>query len=85
MSYEENDPRLAAYALDEADAEERAKIEEELMSDPELRELMNELRNASRTITDALGSEKLEADDLHYAQRVHVEARAARLSPRKRV
>lgn len=84
MSYEENNPRLTAYVLDEADAEERAKIEEELMSDPELRDAINELYSASKVITEALGAEKLEGDELLNAQRVRIDSRAGRLSAPKR-
>ncbi len=84
MSYEENDPRLTAYALDEADAEERAKIDEELLSDPELRDVINELRNASKSITEALGAEKLEGDELLDAQRVRIDSRTSRVSAPKR-
>ena len=85
MSFDKDDPRLTAYALDEADADERAAIDEAVNADPELRDAVNGLLAASRAIADTIGNNVGEENSLHTAQTLRIEARAKRLGPRKRL
>ncbi|MCC6797545.1 MAG: von Willebrand factor type A domain-containing protein [Candidatus Hydrogenedentes bacterium] len=86
MSYDETDPRLTAYVLDEADADERAALEEAVASDPALKSIVDELSNASRALVDAVKAEGLQSEELHNAQRSQIEARAAEIKhPRRMV
>jgi Ca-activated chloride channel family protein len=75
MSYDNNDPRLTAYVLDEADADERAAIDEATKTDPALRNLIDEIANVSRAIDRAL----LANDGLSLTaeQREQIQCRAA--------
>ena len=85
MKFDKDDPRLTAYVLDEADAAERAAIDNAMMADPELREAVDELFNAARAVADAAGTDARDNDTLHAAQALRIEARAKRLGQRRRV
>ena len=81
MSYDNNDPRLTAYVLDELDdAKEHAAIDEASATDPALRTMIDELSNASHAIDRALL-----ADDglsLTGEQREQIQSRATEQRPR---
>jgi Ca-activated chloride channel family protein len=54
---DQNDPRLTAYALGELPEAERAEFEARLAQDPAARQLVDELRAAAETYSDALLAE----------------------------
>jgi Ca-activated chloride channel family protein len=56
-----DDPRLTAHAVDEADEETRAAVEEALEESPELREASAEIRAAARLLSEALAREWMPA------------------------
>jgi anti-sigma factor RsiW len=76
-----NDPRLTAYALDELDGEERARVAAAVASDPSLQAAVDEIRATAGQLTAALKAEPLPAP----ARPVHLEpyhtVRPARMFP----
>jgi secreted protein with Ig-like and vWFA domain len=57
MSFDANDPRLTAYALDELDEAERAQVEKLLEQSPGARAAVEEIRQAAELLTGELASE----------------------------
>jgi Ca-activated chloride channel homolog len=57
MNPETNNARYTAYALNELDAAERARVEQELAANPGLRREVEEIRALSDTLTRALAGE----------------------------
>ncbi|NUM52710.1 MAG: VWA domain-containing protein [Candidatus Hydrogenedentes bacterium] len=84
MSFDNNDPRLTAYVLDEMDdPNERAAMDAALENDAALRAAMDELANASRTLEHTLKNASAVDDCLVPEQRADVELRAAVARPRR--
>ncbi len=80
MKTNHDDPRLTAYLLGELDADERAELEAELAKDPEARQYLDELRQATELLATELPKE--EAPPLLPSQRESI--LTGRLTPYRR-
>jgi secreted protein with Ig-like and vWFA domain/anti-sigma-K factor RskA len=78
-----DDPRLTAYVLGELDDADRAAVDAALAADPECRQAVEELRQTTAVLFEALQSEPVPA--LSDAQRTEIRRSAARPSPRRTV
>jgi len=72
MSFDANDPRLTAYALDELDDAERAEVEKLLEQSPEARAAVEEIRQTAELLTGEFANEPVAA--LSAEQRRAIEA-----------
>ena len=76
-----DDPRLTAYALDELDGEERARVAAAVAADPSLQVAVDRIRTTAGQLTAALKAEPLPEP----ARPVHLEpyhtVRPARMFP----
>jgi len=81
MTYEPDDPRLTAYALNELDEDASREIEAHLQEDPEARRMVEEIRATSALLTTELKKES--GPKLHTGQRVAIQtvARIGTKSP----
>lgn len=61
MKLSADDPKLTAYALGELDAVEAAEVERELQASPELRQAVEEIREASDWLKKELAAEEFPA------------------------
>ncbi len=62
--YNQDDPRLTAYALGEMEPAERAEFEQWLLQQPEAQKAVDEIRAAAAMLGDALAEEPAGADNL---------------------
>jgi anti-sigma factor RsiW len=83
MNPETNNARYTAYALNELDAAERARVEQELAAHPELRREVEEIRALSDTLTRALAGEP--GVKLDEAGRAAIRTAAQHPAPRARM
>ncbi len=76
MSIDANDPRLTAYALNELDETERARVDRFLESSVEGRQAVDEIRQAAEVLANGLADETTEG--LSDRQRKAIESRIGR-------
>ncbi len=72
MTFDPNDPRLTAFALDELEGEDRAAVEAQLAECEESRKYVEEIRETARLLTDQLHQET--APGLTADHRIAIEA-----------